>query len=242
MKRLLELLMVGMAGALVIPAGAAVITFDDAISGEIAYSFDGDGDGVDDVIFSTTDPDGFNTVGPGPNQSYIDEPGLEGTTRISPDLRVDFLVGAVGTLQFGFALNTPREFIDGVTFDVFDGSDTLLASANLLAAFTTPDGINPSSFPEGLLSVSFAGTAAYATFDFSSFTASRYIIDNFEGTFGSTEIPEPPLLALLAMGGAVGAWRVLGRRHARTRLRGQRAYRLSLVHHLATADRPHKLP
>lgn len=184
---------------------AALITFDDLIAGETSYAFDGDGDGIPDVVFSTTDPAGFNTVGPGANQAYIDEPGLEGTTLLSPDLRVDFLFGAVETLQFGFALSTSIESF-GVTFSVFDSSDLLLATTTVIAQFTLPDGVNPSSFPEALVSLSFGGVASYATFDFSP-EPGRYIIDNYEGTFGSSEditppigVPEPGVLALLGIG------------------------------------------
>ncbi|MBA2624599.1 MAG: hypothetical protein H0U89_03195 [Acidimicrobiia bacterium] len=81
------------------------ITFNQVITGARTFSFDGDGDGLPDVIFSTTDPAGFNTTGPGSNQMFINEPGLEGTALLNPDLRVDFLVGAEDSLQFGFALN-----------------------------------------------------------------------------------------------------------------------------------------
>ena len=37
-------------------ANAAILTFDDIITGATSYSFDGDGDTIDDVIFTTTDP------------------------------------------------------------------------------------------------------------------------------------------------------------------------------------------
>jgi hypothetical protein len=190
---------------------AALITFDTAISGQTSFSFDGDGDTINDVIFSTTDPSGFNTVGPGTNMSYIQQPGLEGTTQISPDLRVDFLNGATGSLGFAFAMSTGTGGVFGVLFDVYAADNTLLASDFVTCDFTLPNGVNPSSFPEGLLSVSFAGEAAYALFDFDSGPA-RYIIDNFEGTFGSTEtaVPEPSSLALAGLGavGLIG----LGRR------------------------------
>lgn len=99
---------------------AALLTFDDLIIGATTYSFDGDGDGMNDVIFSTTDPYGFNTVGPGQNMTYIQEPGLEGTSLLNPDLRVDFLVGAIGSLKFGFALDSSTED-DTASFQVFDG-------------------------------------------------------------------------------------------------------------------------
>lgn len=173
---------------------AVTLTFDDAISGATSYSFDADGDGTPDAIFSTTDPGGFNTAGPGPNMSYIQEPGLEGTTGLSPDLRVDFPLGAVGSLGFGFAMSAGSESPTlNVTFRVYDAADTLLGSVTQLAAYTQPVPPTDSSFPEALVSLSFGGTAAYATFDFDDTDAARYILDNFNGTFGSTE--RPPLVA-----------------------------------------------
>lgn len=176
-------------------AQAALLTFDDAITGETTYSFDGDADTIDDVIFSTTDPSGFNTVGPGPNQSYIDEPGLEGTTLISPDLRVDFLNGAIANLGFGFAMSNPVQPGIGVSFSIFDSGDNLLNSIFQEAGYTFPDGTNQSSFPEALVSLDFLGIASYATFDFSG-SSTRYILDNFSGTFGSSEeIPVIPVPA-----------------------------------------------
>ena len=178
-------------------AQAALLTFDDAISGATSYSFDGDGDLINDVIFTTTDSSGFNTVGPGPNQLYIDEPGLEGTTLLSPDLRVDFLNGAITNLSFGFAMSYPltTPLNVGVTFAVYNNSDTLLGSIYQAADFTLPNGTDPSDFPEALVSLDFLGIASYAVFDFSG-SSTRYIVDNFEGTFGSTEnIPEVPVPA-----------------------------------------------
>ena len=166
---------------------AALITFDDVIVGQTSYAYDGDGDGVDDAVFSTSDPLGFNTVGPGPNQLYIDEPGIEGTTLLNPDLRVDFAFGAIGTLGFGFAMLSSTDNDSGVTFNIYDAANSILSSTTLNAAFTA----GPSAFPEALLSSAFTGTASYATFDFIG-VAPRYIIDNFTGTFGSDEEIEPP--------------------------------------------------
>lgn len=182
---------------------AALITFDDAIAGATSYAFDGDGDSIDDVIFSTTDPSGFRTAGPGANMSYIDEPGLEGSTLINPDLRVDFLVGAIGSLRFGFALDDFSETLNThASFEVYNSADTLIASAFEYGFYTLPDGTNRSNFPEGIIDVSFAGTAAYAIFDFNNDVTGgqRYIIDNFEGTFGSSEVPEPSSLLLMGIG------------------------------------------
>ena len=184
------------------PASAAVVTFDTLITGQTSYGFDGDGDGINDVIFTTADPLGFNTIGPGFNQTYVNEPGLEGTATLNPDLSVSFLRGAIGTLSFGFALDSgvsdPAYF---ASIEVFDASNTPLATQLVIGNYTaTPFGT--SSFPEGLLTVGFSGEAAYATFDFTS-EFGRYIVDNFQGTFGSTErppLPEPASLALFGIG------------------------------------------
>jgi hypothetical protein len=134
--------------------------------------------------------------------TYIQEPGLEGTALLPTDLRVDFLNGAIGPLKFGFALDSsvsdPSYF---ASIQVFDAADNLLNSASVVGDFTItspPSGL--SSFPEGEVSVSFGGLASYATFNFTS-EIGRYIIDNFEGTYGSTEsIPAPATLALLGLG------------------------------------------
>ena len=201
-------------------SNASLITFDDMVSGVTSYGYDGDNDGNNDAVFSTTDPGGFNTVGPGPNMTYIHEPGIEGTSRLNPDLRVDFLVGAIDSLQFGYALNSGSANANTWTnFQVFNSTGALLASATQSGAYTLPNGTNPSSFPEGYIQVTFAGVASYALFDFSSDNG-RYIIDDFQGTFGQTEdipvtppIPEPSTLLLLGAGLAgIG---IFGRRKSR---------------------------
>jgi hypothetical protein len=177
---------------------AAVITFDTLVSGATSFEFDADGDSTNDVKFSTTDPGGFNKAGPGSNMSFINEPGLEGTTSLSPDLRVDFLNGATTNITFGFA-----EIVLGdLKFSIFDNTDSLLAYSTVPSVFTKPDGTNPSDFPEAKMNLDFGGVASYALFDFEVLCENtdllgencglaRYIIDNFSGTFGSTEEISP---------------------------------------------------
>lgn len=184
------------------PVQAAVITFDTVVAGETTFGFDGDGDTINDVVFSTTDPFGFNTVGPGTNMTFITQPGLEGTSLLDPDLRVDFLHGARGSLTFGFALNSSISHPDYfASFLLFDASDNLLlASPTVVGDFTvTVPPVGLSNFPEGQISVAFSGVASYGTFNFTS-EFGRYIIDNFEGRFGSTEVPGPGTLPLLGLG------------------------------------------
>jgi len=174
-------------------AGAVTLTFDEVISGATTFEFDADADTLPDAVFTTTDPLGFNTTGPGANMSYIEEPGLEGTNELNPDLRVDFPNGAVTSLGFGFAMSAGADSPTlTVTFRIFDSSGTLLASTTELAAYTEPVPPTPSNFPEGQFTLAFTGTASYATFDFNNADANRYIIDNFTGTFGSTEDITPP--------------------------------------------------
>lgn len=194
-------------------APAALITFDDLVFGATSYAYDGDGDGVADAVFSTSDPAGFRTAGPGPNQTYIREPGLEGTSLLNPDLRVDFTYGALTGLGFGFALDSLSESAAYyASFEVYDASDTLIASSLVSGVYTaTPGGT--SSFPEGQINVAFAGKAAYALFNFTS-EYGRYIIDDFKGTYGNTEVPEPWSLALVMTG--LAAATAAGRRRARS--------------------------
>ena len=176
---------------------AATLTFDDLITGSTSYAFDGDGDSLNDVVFSTADPLGFNTVGPGYNMTYISEPGLEGTSLLNPDLRVDFLVGARDSISFGFALDSYTED-DTASFSLYDSGGILLATSTMTGLYTTT-GLGTSSFPEGFMDISFSGTAAYGLFDFTS-DIGRYIIDDFSGTFGTTEVPEPGTLLLFGLG------------------------------------------
>jgi hypothetical protein len=161
-----------------------MITFDDAISGATSYPFDADGDGMPDAMFRTDDPSGFNTVGPGPNMTYINEPGLEGSSNLPASLKIEFLVGATKALRFGFAVSEQTQDF-GCTFKVFDQAGNLLASTFTQAQFTTLPNGQRSSFPEGLATATFAGVGKYATISFTN--TSRYIIDNFAGTFGTTQ-------------------------------------------------------
>lgn len=197
------------------PVHAAVVTFDDlAVIGQTTFGFDGDSDGINDVIFSTTDPAGFNVIGPGQNQNFIQEPGLAGTSELNPDLRVDLLNGANGPLSFGFALDSlvvdPAFF---ASFSVFDAGDNLLANSQQMGEFLpSPFGAGLTEYPEGEISVSFSGIATYAIFDFTS-EFGNYIIDNFEGTFGSTETIVPVPAAVWLFGSALGILGWIKRRH-----------------------------
>jgi hypothetical protein len=195
-----------------LPAHAVTITFDDLIVGQTSYSFDPDGDGIPDAIFSTSDPLGFRTIGPGLAQKYINEPGLEGTSLLNPDLRVDFPNKARNSLAFGFALDSFVQPGGSATFTIFDSLNTQLATLTVPGAYFTLPGGGSSSFPEGELSLAFSGEAAYGLFNFDS-QIGRYIIDNFSGSYGSTEVPAPlPALGVTVLFGSVRRLRHLSSR------------------------------
>ena len=109
--------------------------------------------------------------------------------------------------QRGCRLRGPNGANDTGTLECRDGNQ--------------PDGTNPSDFPEAEMNLDFGGVASYALFDFEVLCENtdllgencglaRYIIDNFSGTFGSTEeispIPVPAAFWLFgtALIGIVG--------------------------------------
>ncbi len=193
-------------------ASAQVINFDTLVFAQTVHGVDINDDGIDDVLFSTTDPNGFGTAGPDPNtQLYASGLLLESSSTINPDIRVDFRGGAIDLLQVGFALLTDVNDVDqGLSFEVFDQAGIPLVSASQRGELLP---LNPSidtsvsGFPEGLLSVSFEGVASYALLDATT-TGTRFVIDNFGGTFLTAPVPEPSGLSLLGFGGVI----LLGRR------------------------------
>ena len=92
-------------------------------------------------------------------------------------------------------MSTGGNVVGAVTFSVFDVANSLLSQvfADSAQGF--------SSFTEGLVSTNFSGVAAFATFDLDGSAAGRYLTDDFESTFGSTEVPAPAgALLLIGLG------------------------------------------
>ena len=192
---------------------AQVINFETLVQGQVTHGVDINNDGIDDVLFSTTDPAGFNTAGPDPNtQVHVSGLLLETSSTTDPDIRVDFLGGAIDQFQVGFALLTAVGDVgQGLSFEVFDQADNQLGSSFQPGALLP---LNPSldasvsGFPEGLLSLSFQGVASYALLDATT-TGSRFVIDNFAGDFlPAAAIPDPSALTLIGLSSVI----LLGRR------------------------------
>jgi hypothetical protein len=198
-------------------ATAAIITFDDLVPGTMIAALDGDGDGINDVIFTTTAALGFeNNIGPSTILAYVDQPGLAVTSLLAPDLqnlRVDFNKGPTGQLSFGFALYSDSASDSYYSnFKVYDAGGTLLGEKTVVGAYSAT-ALGQSDFPGGFLGLSFGGTASYGTFDFASQNGG-YIIDNFSGNFGSAPVPEPTTSGLLLAG--VGMlWLLLAKKSGR---------------------------
>lgn len=204
--------------------GPETITFDDVVAGVPFYNYDSnDPDNNTDVIFSTTHADGFFTSGPGPDQIYVEEPALEGSSLAPEDLRVDFLQGAVGQVSFGFALIDAGDMtftaynqagvavgsqtVTGSCFDLDSGAD--LGPGNCLGGVAEVASPGPAAvavggisvFPEGEVIVPLSGTAVYGVFDADSPFGDRHIIDNFTFTPAGEDViggltgslPEDPL-------------------------------------------------
>jgi len=172
---------------------AQPIDFDALSFGDTLFGFDVNADGQNDVEFSTTDPLGFGIGGPNPDdQVFVAGTVLESSSILDPDVRVDFLNGAVNSIGLGYALLTGvADLGQGLQVDVFDSADVLIGStfqAGQILSGTNNGGV--SVFPEGSISVSFAGVAAYALLDATT-TGGRFAIDDFEGDFFPTAIPEP---------------------------------------------------
>ena len=206
-----------MLGALMasVPAGATLITFDGIVEGQNSMGFDGDGDGVNDAVFTTFDSYGYQGFGPFEhyeNHIYLVGGYVLGTSSLdAPDLRVDFLFGAEDSISFAFVL----EFVGGLAFltppyvdqyttffELFDRDGNSLGS-------TLVDGYLLAGYDaEGVVSIDFYGQAAYGLFDFVSYYSEGSFgvgdwayIDNFQGNFGSTGIvPEPASVFLLGIG------------------------------------------
>lgn len=188
----------GLLAVVLICAGATnalgqVIDFESLFGGQALFGIDFNDDAFNDVEFSTTDPLGFNTGGPNPDdQVFASGVVLESTSTLDPDIRVEFLGGAIGSVGVGFVLLTGVDDAgQGLQLDVFDSTDELIGTvfgSGEILAVTGNGGV--SGFPEGTISVSFDGVAAYALLDATT-TGTRFAIDNFNGTFQVAAIPEP---------------------------------------------------
>ena len=174
-------------------ASAQTIDFESLSDGQSLFGIDINADGRTDVQFSTTAAGGFNTIGPNPDEQVFASGLVLETSSISdPDIRVDFFGGATDSIQMGFVIGG---FIDdpgqGLQVDVFDRSGERLASEfqpGQLLSVSSVSGL--SQFPEDLISVSFDGVASYALLDATAL-GTRFVIDDFSGTFLPAAIPEP---------------------------------------------------
>jgi len=197
------------AGCMLILAASAdgvPITFDDLIAGAVVYGFDDNSDGRDEAVFAMADGSGLTPIRFGSPQTYVDGPGLGATSLLGPDLRVDFPQGAREALRVGLALDSSLPDSTAL-LQVYNASDGLLASTALTGLSGRT--LDRSGQPGGLLSLSFAGIASYALLDVTP-PGETFVIDNFEGMYGTEEnkgIPAPGALLLASLGIVLLSWR-----------------------------------
>lgn len=170
-----------------------LITFSTNVFGETSYGFDGNNDGISDVVFTTTSSSAFSPFGPGPNQSYIQQPGLGTSSLLRTDMKAYFIEGATDQINFGFALST-FTVSDSYYAEVriFDEDDNLLGTQTVVADFTSTRFGN-SFFPEGEIDITFSGVASYMELSFTS-QFGAFIIDNFEGEFTTSSAPADEII------------------------------------------------
>ena len=179
----------------IIASSASIITFDAPPTDPFSYTVDADGDGTDDVLFSTDMPGGLSRLYLYSSTNIDGYALMEGISNDQEELRVDFLAGAQDYISFDFLINSRVEYDDlWATFEIFNSSDMLLASSMESGKV---DGL--SQYTEGQISATFSGTASYAIFNFNCPDIINqnelFLLDNVAGSFGSsevTQIPDPP--------------------------------------------------
>ncbi len=166
--------------------GARVHFEYEEISGRSMYGFDTNSDSTDDLVFSTTDPAGFNYVHvilgePNPGSVFNDY--IEVSANNSPSLRVDFVNGTEGDFHLGFAFS-PNVEGQHHNYRVFDSSDNLLPST---VDFSQRDvsGVDTYNNIHSRDTVRFTGLASYALID----SSSSFGLRTFSGVFSENDDP-----------------------------------------------------
>lgn len=191
-------------------AGPVVITFDDPVvtPGAGVYNWDQGKDGTIDMRFVDLTGGGFAQTGPGLNQKFVNQPGLEGAIINGPEIRVDFISnfgsnqGIYGPFRFGYALSTQAYVPLAVTFSLYGENGNLLSAVSTSAYRRSLGGGGLSSFSEGFASLGDPPVRPfYALIDFNSQEfAGRYLVDNFG------YVPEPMTWSMMLAGfGFVGS-------------------------------------
>ena len=175
---------------------AQTIDFESLVAGQSLFGIDVNSDERTDVQFSTTAAGGFNTMGPNPDgQAFVSGLVLETSSISDPDIRVDFLGGATESIQLGFALLAGVDDAgQGLQLEIFDQAGEQLGAAFQAGELVTVDTVAGlpvfSGFPEGQVSISFDGVASFALLDATA-SGTRFVIDEFAGTFLPAAVPEP---------------------------------------------------
>ena len=206
-----------------------IIDFTGVTAGGTSLTLDTNGDSVDDLIIASQANSTLSIANFASSFAYSEVPVLAHTPANGPEIKLTFLNGLTGSLEFGYttALNCgsetgpvsgfPAKYDMKATVELFSANDTSLGSTSVPAECTSTAGT--PRYAEGKVVIQAPSEASYALINYESSDASfvNFSIDNLTGNFSNTVVAAPnarsvPALPLSAMWVLIGGLAMIARR------------------------------
>ena len=206
-----------------------IVDFTGVAAGGTSLTLDTNGDSVDDLTISSQANVNLSIANFVSSFAYSEVPFLAHTAVNGPEIKLTFLNGLTGSLEFGYttALNCgsqtgpvsgfPAKYDMKATVELFSASDALLGSTSVPAECTSTAGT--PRYAEGKVVIQAPSKASYALINYESSDASfvNFSIDNLTGNFSntatvSTGARSVPALPLLAVWVLIGGLAMIARR------------------------------